>query len=1598
MKRVLFSLAAALALAVPSFAQVAQIGDTTYDTLAKAFAAVAVGGTKTTITVLADAEISETLTVPEGAKVTLNLDGHTLTAPETLTGPVIMNKGSSLTLQTNGNPSAIIAAGGPVIYNYAGTLAGATPAAKGKNLTIKTTAQGDAAIAIVSEGGSVKLSGMTDSLIQGSAGAVGVRGGELSISSALTLDGGTGAAVALSPVNTDITFTTSSSGATFTSAGTAAVIIEGSAPSDGRAVTATVKSGTFTGTGADTVGLRVERNEGEAVDLTIDNGTVAFLKPIIAEGTNPVTGVVVNASFAADALPDAALLADTVAATYPASALEGGITYDDFSSAVRNGSNGKLQEVTLIKDATGEAGGTLSQGRIVKVKLNGHSVAFAEGKGLTVDRASLTIEGEGSLNASGNVAVVTMKGSKTDVTEDCATLVVGKQVTLKGQAGVLVTPNGNAAYGVDVVVNGKIVAVDSGINVNGSINVTEGNVPTITLAETSAVTASATDSVGIYAGGYAIWNLKGAIRAADALSIKCGDITVSGGDYVAFGALSVPPTAATSGSENTGSAVSITTIPNSVYATKTKVTITDGTFTSQNGYALYEGVAQGVQTDATAVDLSITGGTFSGSKTNEDVTADIAVTTASDKQIVSGGTFNTSLPEGLLAPGFVFVPQGDGTFGVIEGTYIASIGDVKYVSLQAAFDAATATDTIKLLSSAIDTPRLTLTNGKTVSIDLNGHDIGFVQNGCFQVNGGKLTLTGEGKVYEQKPYFGAILIKGSTEDVADYSVVDVGKDVTLEGWAPIFIDYNKGYNCAYGVKVTMAGTANSVEDIIGAGGHGVYINGSIKATEGNVPQITLTETSKVTSFGNGIYAAGYAHWTLAGDVSGDDALSIKSGTFTITGGDYRGTGSFADPAEAHGNGSENTGAAVTITTNDSYAQAPIVMDISGTPTFTSVNGYAFYEGIAVNGETPAATASRADIVIKGGSFTGSKTNETITADIAITTAKDKQVVSGGTFNKMPDDALLAPGFVFVPQEDGTFGVIEGTYIASIGEVKYADFNSFLAAFKAIAASETPTTVTLLADLTGELAVSGVVPVAAGQNIVFDLNGHTMETALQQGSSTKHYYAIENSGTLTIKDSSAAQTGTIRARGVSNFAQGNLTVEGGTIIAIDSDKGAALWNEGYAIVSGGKVIVEDLVGNLPAIRNEKNATLVVKGGEVQGQSRPAVINVGTMTIEGGLLWNTQCNVTSDGKHKSPWYYAVLVGGNGNASLKMTGGTIRGTQGALSFIGGKGELTGGRCETVPCIYHGDTDGNIWHALYLSTSEGPVDVTVGGDFVAQSGGREAFVIGGNNEDPQLYTCKATVTGGTFIGDTESGFAALRVNNQRKDGVEPIIQGGHFEGGIVSVADTGFEPITNFVSGGTFSQAVELGYCAEGFIPVAGTDGKYTVDGTAVAAVANTEAPGAYLGYDTLAALVGEAANGTEVLIVKPGNLGEGADLLKTATGGDNATSGATAYDVAETLGGTFAVRNGAIVYAYQLGISKIAISGSDITVAVRLEEAGAPVTRTLAGRKVRVVSDGKTLAEADATFVVGVCELTFSNVADSVVLTIEVLSAAEAETLAE
>lgn len=69
------------------------------------------------------------------------------------------------------------------------------------------------------------------------------------------------------------------------------------------------------------------------------------------------------------------------------------------------------------------------------------------------------------------------------------------------------------------------------------------------------------------------------------------------------------------------------------------------------------------------------------------------------------------------------------------------------------------------------------------------------------------------------------------------------------------------------------------------------------------------------------------------------------------------------------------------------------MTISG-GTFESVNGNALYEGIAKNGDVSAAAKSFATVSVTDGTFNGNEQKEAI----AITTADNKAVISGGTFS------------------------------------------------------------------------------------------------------------------------------------------------------------------------------------------------------------------------------------------------------------------------------------------------------------------------------------------------------------------------------------------------------------------------------------------------------------------------------------------------------------------------------------------------------------------------------------------------------------------------
>ena len=124
-----------------------------------------------------------------------------------------------------------------------------------------------------------------------------------------------------------------------------------------------------------------------------------------------------------------------------------------------------------------------------------------------------------------------------------------------------------------------------------------------------------------------------------------------------------------------------------------------------------------------------------------------------------------------------------------------------------------------------------------------------------------------------------------------------------------------------------------------------------------------------------------------------------------------------------------------------------------------------------------------------------------------------------------------------------------------------------------------------------------ITIAEGNDIVLDLNGHTINAALVTGSTVKHIYAFKNYGKLTIKN------GTINARGTYNY--GEVIVESGVINAIDGDGGYAFRNyNGAKLTLNGGTLATTLEddhksdeGGYDAtpVQVDDGATFVMNGG-------------------------------------------------------------------------------------------------------------------------------------------------------------------------------------------------------------------------------------------------------------------------------------------------------------------------------------------------------------------------------------------------------------------
>lgn len=583
----------------------------------------------------------------------------------------------------------------------------------------------------------------------------------------------------------------------------------------------------------------------------------------------------------------------------------------------------------------------------IESKTNGVYFAIASNKNGI--KTSITVE-DGT-KISGNYGVY-MKGQpkpwgKTrdgqeilnvnggEITGKIAAIAVFGAAKGNTKAGVIVNINGGKVYseGYAIAGNGSTLLENTTININGG---------SVISTKDTAIYHPQAGTVNVTGG--TVSGVTGGIQmCAGTLNVTGGTITATGNGDVSgkTGDGSIPD----------GAAVSIV----------------------NRGYpagAPTAAISGGVLTSAKNVDAVQAYEWSSGAK------AEWSNPNAS----VSGGTFSSAVPEEYCAEGFIPTQNEDGTYGVKEGKYVAQIGDVKYETLEEAFAAAKNGDTITLLSNVDMTETIKVTDGKKITLALNGFDVTITAKSVFiRVCNAELTITGNGTIKEQNPYFAPIIIKGGAEGSEKYSVVNIKKDVTLEGWAGVMIDQTLETANNYGMVLNVEGaTLKGVNDTDGASGSGIYVNGVVEDAK-----ITLTNTT-VTGTGAGMYLAGNADTTInGGSVKGDaTGIEIRAGKLTLNNCDVTG-GNGEVTATANGNGTTVTNAALAISQHTT--KKPIEVIING----GTFNGKAAVYQTDVQGTGSADVK----IAVKGGTFNGRISGET---DGAI-------AISGGKFKFKVDD-------------------------------------------------------------------------------------------------------------------------------------------------------------------------------------------------------------------------------------------------------------------------------------------------------------------------------------------------------------------------------------------------------------------------------------------------------------------------------------------------------------------------------------------------------------------------------------------------------------------
>ena len=461
------------------------------------------------------------------------------------------------------------------------------------------------------------------------------------------------------------------------------------------------------------------------------------------------------------------------------------------------------------------------------------------------------------------------------------------------------------------------------------------------------------------------------------------------------------------------------------------------------------------------------------------------------------------------------------------------------------------------------------------------------------------------------------LLADATEDVT----VAAGKNIALDLGGKMLTNTNANPKQAT-LSIAQGATA-TVKNGSVIGGTSFYTiqnNGTatledVTATAGN------TDSSMIDNWGtltieNGSYAGGLN----VVKSEEDSTLTINGGKFELS---YAVSNKYNGVILAYGNTTITGGEFVCNATGPYRAHPQCVATgvVDGYTSFTKITGGTF-------------TNNFSDVA-----------GSNIFRGIGKATSANFEV-TGGTFSKKVSDGYFADGYTCVKNSDGTYGI--ATAIAQVGSTRYTSLQA------AINAMKKGKTVQLLNDATENITV------AATKQITLDLNGHTLN-----GGTGTAKAAILNKGTVTITDTSADKTGTIKRddQGIEGETSYYVIRNIGTMVI---DQANVVNNSGYKKTNpSGTMVGSSLICNGD---DDPQASLTINGGTFTQLNFLVVKNGGngTLTVNGGTL-------TSEHSVVQNWNKAQILGGNLTGIIWTDSWTEAGTVGE-TVIGGDAHFTG------------------------------------------------------------------------------------------------------------------------------------------------------------------------------------------------------------------------------------------------------------------------------------------------------------------------------------